>query len=146
MYEAKLKTTEGKNEHIVLERVLNIEEATAVAKSLPGVEEVIAVYLSQYKEVYYDSTEDQTKWYEATLACETATAIDEKDSKGNVKSKITKHKILVEAKNFNDCFTRLKGILEQGYEMDQKAIKETNIAYVLQDVIADSIAVPQHKE
>lgn len=138
MYEAKVKTLEGKTQHIVLERVLNIEEANQIAKSLCGVEEVLTVYLSRYKEVYYDTEtplETATKWYEATLEYETEAETKE-DGKAT-KPKTTKHKILVEATSFEHCYDRMKNILKQGYEMDQKSLKETNIAYVLQDVIAD---------
>ena len=69
-------------------------------------------------------------WYDVTLVQST---VDPE----NGKEKKVKYHILVEAEDFDNCSTRVKEIVKQGYEMERTSIKKTNIINVYQDVIAN---------
>lgn len=129
MYQVKFKSSEEKNCTIVLSRVCDIEEAIKIAKSYNFVAEVYSVSLSQFKEVYYKTdAEEDLIWYDVTLVQYT---VDPE----NGKEKKVQYHILVEAEDFDNCSTRVKEIVKQGYEMERTSIKKTNIINVFQDVI-----------
>lgn len=131
MYQVKFKSSEEKNCTIVLSRVCDIEEAIKVAKSYDFVAEVYSVSLSQFKEVYYKTdAEENLIWYDVTLVQST---VDPE----NGKEKKVQYHILVEAEDFDNCSTRVKDIVKQGYEMERTSIKKTNIINVYQDIIAN---------
>lgn len=131
MYQVKFKSSEEKNCTIVLSRVCDIEEAIKVAKSYDFVAEVYSVSLSQFKEVYYKTdAEEDLIWYDVTLVQST---VDPE----NGKEKKVQYHILVEAEDFDNCSTRVKDIVKQGYEMERTSIKKTNIINVYQDIIAN---------
>ena len=120
MYQVKFKSSEEKNCTIILSRACDIEEA-----------EVYSVSLSPFKEVYYKTdVEMDLIWYDVTLVQST---VDPE----NGKEKKVKYHILVEAEDFDNCSTRVKEIVKQGYEMERTSIKKTNIINVYQDVIAN---------
>lgn len=131
MYKVKFKSSEEKNCTIVLSRACDIEEAIKIAKSYDFVAEVYSVSLSQFKEVYYKTNvEMDLIWYDVTLVQST---VDPE----NGKEKKVQYHILVEAEDFDNCSTRVKEIVKQGYEMERTSIKKTNIINVYQDVIAN---------
>lgn len=131
MYQVKFKSSEEKNCTIVLSGACDIEEAIKIAKSYNFVAEVYSVSLSQFKEVYYKTdAEEDLIWYDVTLVQST---VDPE----NGKEKKVQYHILVEAEDFDNCSTRVKEIVKQGYEMERTSIKKTNIINVFQDVIAN---------
>lgn len=128
MYEVKFQNKDDKSVLYVLEFASSVNEAMVIAARYLAseIKEVYSISLSQYKEAFHsDSAVADQKWYGVTLQQET---IDE-----NGKEKTIKYKILVEAKDFDECYERVKVIAKEGYEMTKRGISETSIQYVLTD-------------
>lgn len=131
MYQVKFKSSKEENCTIVLSRACDIEEAIKIAKSYNFVAKVYAVSLSQFKKVYYKTdTSMDLVWYDVTIVQPTV------DPDSGREKKVRYH-VLVEAEDFDDCSTRVKEIVKQGYGMERTSIKKTNIIDVYQDVIAN---------
>lgn len=126
MYEVKinLNNEEGKSDNlqIALTNATSVKDAVAIIEGMvPGCE-VMAAYLSQYREAYpYDVVEEGVtlKWYDVTLV----------EPTGEGKKTIKSH-MLVQAKSFDECYARMVGILQQGYGMTIKSIKESGVSTV----------------
>jgi hypothetical protein len=131
MYEVKFRNKEDKNILCVLELPSSIHESinTIDAYLRNEIKEVYSISPSQYKEAFHDDCDisgASTKWYAVTMEHVT---INEKG-----KETTQKYKILVEATDFDACYSRVKTIAKEGYEMTKYGIKETNIELVLVDV------------
>lgn len=123
MYEVKisLNNGEGKSDtlQIALTNASSVKDAVAITEYMAPGCEVMAAYLSQYREAYpYDVMEDGDvlKWYDVTLV----------EPSGEGKKTIKSH-MLVQAKSFDECYARMDGILQQGYGMAIKSIKESSV-------------------
>ncbi len=130
MYEVKFLSKKDRSVLYVLEFATSVKDALEIASHyLAGeIKEVYSVNLSQYKEAFHsDSAVVDQKWYAVTLTQET---VDE-----NGREKSFKYKILIEAKDLDECYERAKVIAKEGYEMTKHGIRETNIQYVLTDKI-----------
>lgn len=123
MYEVKinLNNEEGKSDNlqIALTNATSVKDAVAIIEGMAPGCEVMAAYLSQYREAYpYDVVEEGValKWYDVTLV----------EPTGEGKKTIKSH-MLVQAKSFDECYARMDGILQQGYDMTIKGIKESSV-------------------
>lgn len=123
MYEVKinLNNEEGKGDNlqIALTNATSVKDAVAIIEGMAPGCEVMAAYLSQYREAYpYDVVEEGValKWYDVTLV----------EPTGEGKKTIKSH-MLVQAKSFDECYARMDGILQQGYGMTIKGIKESSV-------------------
>lgn len=126
MYEVKinLNNGEGKGDtlQIALTNATSVKDAVAITENMAPGCEVMAAYLSQYREAYpYDVVEEGAtlKWYDVTLV----------EPTGEGKKTIKSH-MLVQAKSFDECYARMDGILQQGYGMTIKGIKESSVSTV----------------
>lgn len=123
MYEVKinLESEEGKGEtlQIALTNASSVKDAVAIIEYMSPGCEVMAAYLSQYREAYpYDVVEEGAtlRWYDVTLV----------EPAGEGRKTIKSH-MLVQAKSFDECYARMAGILQQGYGMTIKSIKESGV-------------------
>ena len=123
MYEVKinLDSEGGKSDtlQIALTNASSVKDAVAIIEYMSPGCEVMAAYLSQYREAYpYDVVEEGVtlKWYDVTLV----------EPAGEGKKTIKSH-MLVQAKSFDECYARMDGILQQGYGMTIKSIKESSV-------------------
>lgn len=132
MYEIKFKGSDKKNHYYVLEMASSVTDAVKIAKAYlcNEIEELYSVALSQYKEAYHASEQvSDLRWYSVTMEQST---IDEKDGE-----KTVKYKILVEARDFDACYSTVKTIEREGYEMAKSAISAVKVEYVLQDTVKE---------
>lgn len=130
MYEIKFKGSDKKNHLYILEFASSITDAVSIAKAYlcNEMEELYCVCLSQFKEAFHASSQvDGLRWYSVTMEQLT---IDEKG-----KEKSCKYKILVEARDFDESYSRAKEIAKEGYEMAKSAISSCKVEHVLQDTV-----------
>lgn len=123
MYEVKinLNNEEGKSDNllIALTSASSVKDAVAITENMAPGCDVMAAYLSQYREAYpYDVVEEGVtlKWYDVTIV----------EPAGEGKKTIKSH-MLVQAKSFDECYARMDGIIQQGYDMTIKSIKESSV-------------------
>lgn len=129
MYEVKFKTLNNKKRlHVVSENSLSCLEAIDVAAKEYGdsLEEIFSVYVSTYKEVVRNDTDEDVdhKWYDVTAASVCADPESGKEKK-------LKYHLLIDAPDFDSAVEKTKDTLSQGYDMTTFSIKETDIIDVI---------------
>lgn len=125
MYEVKYRSkNESKTIHMVFEKTASIAETIDTLNAITTVDEIFSVCLSKFVEVYYSEREaDELKWYEVSL---TEHGVDERTGK----ARKTKHHILVQAPDFDECCDQVKKIASMGYDMERNTIRESGITGV----------------